>query len=136
MPRRLATLAGTGILALALSASPALASPVTVFPFPAAGESVVCGDHTYTFTAGDFLVVARDTSTAAHLTARHVWATDDDQLFRVVGAETYNDPAGRLTSKLMFISPGGGIADSVNIVARYDKDGNLFVGVDQGTCGF
>lgn len=136
MGRRIATLVAMSALALALSASPALASPVTVFSFPAAGESIDCGDHTYTFTSGDFLVVARDPSLAAHLTARHVWATDGDETFRVVGAETYSDPAGRLTAKIMFVRSGGGIADSINIVLRDDKDGNMLVGFSRGTCGF
>ena len=136
MPRRLATLAATATLVLALSAAPALASSVTVFSFPAAGETIVCGPHTYTFTSGDFLVVARDSSIAAHLTASHVWATDGTETFKVVGTETYTDVAGRLTSKVMFISAGGGIADSINIVVRYDRNGIPLVGFDLGTCEF
>lgn len=136
MRSRLATLAATAAFALALSASPALASPVTVASFPAAGEIITCGGNTYTFTSGEFLVIARDPSVAAHVTVDHVWATDGDALFRVVGAETYSDSAGRLTLKLMFVGSGRGIADSINVVLRYDKDGNLRVGIDSGTCGF
>lgn len=134
MPRRLATLAAAAMFSLALSASPALASPVTVVPHPAAGESITCGDRTYTFTSGEYLVVARDPSIAAHLTLSHVWATDGDSTFRVVGAETYTDPAGRLTSKIMFVGSGGGIADSINIVLRTNPHGGFFL--DFGTCGF
>ena len=100
------------------------------------GLTIGCGDHTYTFTSGDFLVVARDPSLAAHLTASHVWATDGNETFRVVGAETYSEPAGRLTAKIMFVRSGGGIADSINIVLRDDKDGNMLVGFSRGTCGF
>jgi hypothetical protein len=136
MRRRFATLAATAAVALVLSASPALASPGTVASYPAAGEVITCGVHTYTFTSGEYVVVARDPSVAAHVTVSHVWATDGDASFRVVGAETYSDSAGRLTVKLMFVGSSGGIADSLNIVLRYDRDGNMHVGIDSGTCGF
>jgi hypothetical protein len=140
MRQRVATLAAVSALALALSASPALASPVTVvsipWNYPGAFPPVVCSHHTYTLTSGDFLYVTRDPSSAAHVTARNAWATDEGlKPYHVVGAETYNDPDGRFTSKLMFVSQGGGIADSVNIVFRASPNGNGFF-FDRGTCAF
>jgi len=148
MRRNLTSFVASSVLTLALafSASPALASPVQHFTFLAtqAGNAedqngplvVTCGPHTYTATSGTFFVVSRDSSTAAHITANDVNAVDQDgRAYRVLGAETYNDTAGRFTSKLMFVSQGGGIADSINVIARY-RDGDLFVGFDQGTCGF
>ena len=134
MPRRLATLATVSALGLALSVSPALASPVQHGTFPAVGE-IVCGPRTYTFTSGWFFMVARDPSLAAHMTLKDVRAVDQDgQSYRAVGAETYNDPAGRIVSKVMFIRQGGGIVDSVNIVAQDDP--NRYPYFSFGTCGF
>lgn len=147
MKRRLATLAAISLVALALGATPALASPVQHFSFLAteAGNDldphgplvISCGPNTYTATSGSFSVVTRDSTTAAHITARHVFAVDQDgKSYRVLGMEAYDDLNGRLTAKLMFVGMGGGIADSTNIVARFDDDGNMFVGFDLGTCGF
>lgn len=147
MKRRLAALAAMSMLALALGAAPVAASAVGHFTFLAveAGNAqdefgplvIACGPNTYTATDGWFSVVTRDSSLAAHMTAHQVQAVNQDgKSFSVVGAETYNDPAGRLTSKLMFVGKGGGIADSINIVLRYRADGTMFVGHDRGTCGF
>jgi len=96
---------------------------------------IVCGPRTYTFTSGWFFMVARDPSLAAHMTLKDVRAVDQDgQSYRAVGAETYNDPAGRIVSKVMFIRQGGGIVDSVNIVAQDDP--NRYPYFSFGTCGF
>lgn len=139
MRRRLVTLAAMSALAIALTASPALASPMLHFPFDATLQTpIACtSGNTYTFTGGEFKIIARDSRFAAHISAVRVTAVDQlNRPYLVLGAETYNDPAGRLTSKLMFVGRGRGIADSVNIVLRYDKEGNLFVAHVGGTCGF
>jgi hypothetical protein len=132
-------------LALALSASPALAAPVGHFYLAwnakdSTGElyfpPVVCVNHTYTLVSGGYKYVARDPSLAAHVTPMATWATDEHgHPYHVVGAETYADPGGRFVSKLRFINPGGGITDSVNIVIRFDPAPHQFY-VDFGTCGF
>jgi hypothetical protein len=147
MKRRLAALAAMSMLALALGAAPVSATPVQHFTFLAveAGNAqdesgpmvLTCGPNTYTATSGWFSLVTRDPSLAGHMTAHHVQAVNQSgKTFSIVGAETYNDPAGRLTAKLTFVGRGGGIADSINIVLRYRADGTMFVGHDHGTCGF
>ncbi len=146
IPRRLAALAAMSALAVALGTSPVVASPVGHMSLPydfidpstslPAFPPIVCSHHTYSLTAGDFIYVTRDPSSAAHVTVNHAWANDEaGASYHVVGAETYNDPGGRFTSKLMFVRPGGGIADSVNVVYRMSPNGHEF-GFDQGTCAF
>ena len=145
MRRRLGTFAAMSALALALSASPALAAPVGHFylAYNAVDQNnvpyfppVVCANHTYTLVSGGYKYVARDPSLAAHVTSMGTWATDEKgQPYHVVGAETYADPGGRFVSKLRFINQGGGITDSVNIVIRFDPAQHQFY-VDFGTCGF
>jgi len=147
MTRRLAAVAAMSMLALALGAAPVAASAVQRFTFLAteagnaqdsSGPMVIpCGSATYTATAGSFTIVTRDPSVAAHITANGVWVEDQSgKEYSVLGAESYNDPAGRLTAKLMIVGRTGGIADSINIVLRYDRGGTMLVGLDLGTCGF
>jgi hypothetical protein len=147
MTRRLAAFAAMSVLALALGAAPVAASAVQRFSFLAveAGNAqdpsgplvIPCGPNTYTATAGSFAVVTRDPSLAAHITASGVWVEDQSgAAYSVLGAESYNDPAGRLTSKLMIVDRAGGIVDSINVVLRYDRAGTLLVGLDLRTCGF
>jgi hypothetical protein len=127
MPRRLATLAAAAVFALALGASPALAtgSPLTHLSFPATDMGSVCG---YTFTSGEvtevFLTVdgLDGEIEAAHATLHNVVAERDGASYKVVGVEIYNDLKGHLTMKLMFVGQGGGIADSLNVVFRAGRN--------------
>lgn len=124
MRRRLVTLAAVSMFVLALGAAPALAagSPLTHTSFPATdlnAEGGLCG---YTFTSGEFSVVGRDSSTAAHMTLHNVVAAKDGASYKVVGSETYDDLKGHLTMKVMFVGRGGGIADSVNVVFRAGRN--------------
>ena len=43
---------------------------------------------------------------------------------------------GHFTRKIVFVSQGGGIADSINIVARSYPNGDPHFFFDFGTCGF
>jgi hypothetical protein len=138
MRRRLATFAAVSVFALALSAAPALAagSPLTHASFPATdmnAEGGLCG---YDFQSGEFSVVGRDPSTAAHVTAHNVVAERDGASYRVVGSEIYNDLKGHLTWKMMFVAKGGGIADSINVVLRYDRNGDLLVAKENDSCHY
>jgi hypothetical protein len=148
MRRRLATLAAVSMFALALGATPVAAagSPLTRMSVPAAalgslcGYTFVSGVVTDTFRAADAIV---DPATgeilyipAAHMTLQSVFAERGGNLYKVVGGETYNDLTGHLTSKLMFVSRGGGIADSINIVFRSYPNGDVHVYHDRGTCNF
>lgn len=123
MRHRIATLAAASALALALGALPALAagSPLTRDSYPATDliAEGLCG---YIFTSGEFSVVGRDPSTAAHVTAHNVVAERDGVSYKVVGSEIYNDLKGHLTWKMMFVAKGGGIADSINVVFRAGRN--------------
>ena len=124
MRQRLATLAAASALALALGAGPVVASggPATHASYLATdlnAEGPVCG---YIFTSGEFSVVGRDPSTAAHVTAHNVVAERDGVSYKVVGSEIYNGLKGHLTWKMMFVAKGGGIADSINVVFREGRN--------------
>jgi hypothetical protein len=138
--RRLGTLTALTVLALAFTATPVSAGAVQVFLYPAVqlGDNgplvVACEARTYTATSGSFLIVTRDTSSAAHLSAINVHAVDQDgQPYLVLGSETYVDLGGRLTTKLMFVGQGVGMTDSVNVVFRLSPDGGFLLNF--GTCG-
>jgi hypothetical protein len=156
MRRRLATLAAVSALALALGASPALAGatasggftgPMNHVTFDARTiGSAPCGrngERVYTFTQGkmvlDYHTDAYDPSTdylaAAHWTLTGAQATDQAGMsYRVVGGETYSDPAGRLNLNIMFLSPGRGVVDRATFVARTYSHGGIGFYFDFGTC--
>lgn len=144
MRRRPAALAAMSALALALSASPAMAagSPLMHMQGPATDVGTLCG---YTFQSGYFTDVFRTADVtigpdgspyipAAHVTLHDVWATDAAGAWvHVVGGEKYVDGWG-LTSKIMFVSQGGGIVASINIVTRDSPHGGFIH--DIGSCSF
>ncbi|OGO56935.1 MAG: hypothetical protein A2Z32_01000 [Chloroflexi bacterium RBG_16_69_14] len=70
------------------------------------------------------------------MTLHDVFAERDGTFYKVLGVETYSDPSGRLTAKLMFVSQGGGIVDGINIVLRSYPNGDIHVVHDLGTCSF
>ena len=156
MRRRLAALAATLGLALALGASPVLAGapgsdgiPVETGPLShvtidlTAFGSAPCGIsgvRVYEFTAGDVILTFRtgvfsDQGLAIqHFAITHGQATSGGMTYRVVGVETHNDLAGRLNLNIMFIGPNGGVVDRAAFVLRsssHGGDGFLF---DFGTC--
>jgi len=148
MGRRLATLAAAGLFVLVFAATPVLAGggPLTHWTVPAAELGSLCG---YTFTSGDVTDTFRtadavvDPATgeilyipAARVTLSHVLAERDGSVYKVVGGEIYSDLNGRLTAKLMFISPSRGIVDSINIVFRSYPTGEPRFLHDLGTCSF
>jgi hypothetical protein len=154
--RRLAALAAMSTLALALAPS---ASP-TVAASPASGGFTgpmvhvtldaatlgsapcgVSGERVYTFTQGTVVIAfpadALDSNGlhAAHWSLVQTWAADAyGTSYRVVGGETYSDPAGRLNLDIMFIGPGGGVADRATFVARAYSHAGLGFYFDFGTC--
>jgi hypothetical protein len=142
--RRFATLVVGTVLALSLGAAPTLGagSPLIQASYPATvlnDGGPLCG---YRFTGGTISVVFRaadfDPQTgaiaAAHVLLHDAWATRAEQEFRALGSETYSDVAGRLTEKLFFVAPDGGLADSVNIVFRTWADGSWHFGFERDSC--
>jgi len=147
MRRRIATLAAMSVLALALSAAPALAdSPAFHFSLPATDSgSITCGSTTYTFTSGTFDVVMHyGTSASGNTTFRATYrvsnavvADQDGNLYRVVGAEpfggTFNAQTGRSQDITVFKFQIVGTADSLNVILRTMPNGEFKV-FDPGTC--
>jgi hypothetical protein len=37
---------------------------------------------------------------------------------------------------MMFVAKGGGIADSINVVLRYDRNGDLLVAKENDSCHY
>jgi len=136
MQHRLYAIAVTSALAFALSAAPASAGggkptdPVQHVSYSAVeilemDGPIVCGDHTYEFTSGTFLLVYRDPSVASHATFVNVRATDVNvpgSDYRVVGTETYSEP-NRFVAKIGFIAKGAGVVESINIVVNERPNG-------------
>jgi hypothetical protein len=140
MRRRLAALAAIPVLAIAVSASPALAagSPLAHDVIPAEALGSLCG---YTFLPGGYITdVYRPGDIgpdgiihSAHLTLHNVWAVRDGLSYRVFGMEAYTDLWGA-TAKLMFVGQDGGLAAMVNIVTRDAPNGGFLR--DLGTCSW
>jgi len=163
MRSRLAVLTVMATLALALSASPALAGTPAehLAPMPAdTMPPVLCGATTLNMTSGTFDYVTRSAETASGnwsmtgtLTATEVHAIDGDgNGYRVVGSAhfgfTYNAQTGIVTGydghvfsegvttfKLQFIAANGGIAGSMNFIQHGSPNGNYFV-LAPGSCSF
>jgi hypothetical protein len=163
MRRRLATLAAVSALALALSASPAFAgSPAEHFrSIPAGGMVFACGPTTLTTTSGTMDYVTRTASSASGnwtqtgtLTLNHVLAVDSNgNEYSVTGAAhfgfSYNAQTGIVTGnvdgfdvsqaittfKFQFVSTGGGIAGSLDLVQHVSPNGN-YNEFWAGTCTF
>jgi hypothetical protein len=150
MRRFVAMLAAVSALALALSASPALANgPAVHSSFPVTGDVFVCGANTYTITSGTVSVVMHEgSSTSGNLngtftgTPKRVVAVDEDgNVYSIVGAVwsgfTFNAQTGgfqtTFTGKLQIVSQGGGTADSVNVVFHISPNGDVN-DFDFGTC--
>ncbi|HZL07477.1 MAG TPA: hypothetical protein VFE45_19025 [Coriobacteriia bacterium] len=139
VPALLASAAMVCASTAGLSATTAAASPMAHFSFPATEEGTYeCDTRAYTFTGGDFLVVTRDSSVAAHIIANHVTAVDGEGTpYAVVGTETYNDTFGHLTADLSFVGQTTGRTDSVTLVLRYYRDATtVHFGLDFGTCHY
>ena len=163
MRNRVAALAAMSALALALSASPALAgSPAEHFrSIPAAGLAFACGPTTLTTTSGTMDIVTRtDTSTSGNwiqtgtVTLHHVLAVDSDSNeYDVTGTEhwgfSYNAQTGIVianvdgydisqgitTFKFQFVGKGGGLAGSLALVQHISPNGN-YIEFWPGSCTF
>lgn len=156
MRRRFATLLAASTCLFALGAAPALAASAASGGFTGPMNHVTydasilgsapcgpSGERIYTFTQGtlalDYHTDAYDPGTgylaAAHWTLTGAEATDlAGVTYRVVGGETYNDPAGRLNLNIMFLGMSGGVVDRATFVARAYSHGGVGFWLDFGTC--
>ena len=163
MRSRLSILAALTTLALALSASPALAgTPAEHFlSIPAGGTTFACGSTSLQTTSGTMNYVVRSANTASGnwsltgtITLSRVTAVDlEGNTYSVVGSAhfgyTYNAQTGTViaiidghdvseavtTFKFQFVSENGGLAGSLNFLQHGSPNGN-YLELSPGSCTF
>ncbi len=162
MQRRLATLAAISALALALSASPALAgSPAQHISFPAPPMVFDCGSTSLMIVSGTMDYVERTATTASGnwsstgtLTLSQVMATGSDgNAYRVVGTAhfgySYNAQTGVVTANVdghdisqgittfefQFLNADGGHVGSLSFLQHGSPNGN-YMELSSGSCSF
>jgi hypothetical protein len=136
---------------LLFGVSSALANqPAMHFIQDVTGDTLQCGDTTYTIVSGEIATVIHEgQSTSGNgnitgtITPRNVVLQDQDgNLYSLAGAiwfgATSNANTGGFqatsTDKFQIISQGGGTVDSVNAVEHVSPNGKEFF-FDFGTCG-
>jgi hypothetical protein len=136
---------------LLVGASSALANqPATHFTQDVTGDTLQCGDTTYTIVSGEIAIVMHEGQSASGnanvtgtITPRNVVIQDQDgNIYSLAGAiwfgATFNANTGGFqatsTDKFQIISQGGGTVDSVNAVEHVSPNGKEFL-FDFGTCG-
>jgi hypothetical protein len=136
---------------LLVGASSALANqPAMHFTQDVTGDTLQCGDTTYTIVSGEIAIVMHEGQSASGngnvtgtITPRHVVLQDQDgNIYSLAGAiwfgATFNANTGGFqatsTDKFQIISQGGGTVDSVNAVEHVSPNGKEFL-FDFGTCG-
>jgi len=145
MRSRLAALTAMSVLALALSASPALASPAVhgYMEIPK-GEPVACGATTYTVVSGGFFETEHlTTSTSGNVSAIETLVTrnlvvenDAHAAFNVVGVERFGlsvSAAGVYQETWVFKMRIVGTGDSINALVRFLPTGGI-KSFDLGSC--
>ena len=135
---------------LLVGASSALANqPAMHFTQDVTGDTLQCGDTTYTIVSGEVAVVMHEGQSASGntnftgtITPRNVVLQDQQgNLYSLRGAiwfgATFNANTGGFqatsTDKFQIVSQGGGTVDSVNAVEHVSPNGKAFL-FDFGTC--
>jgi hypothetical protein len=124
--------------------------PAMHFTQDVTGDTLQCGDTTYTIVSGEVAVVMHEGQSASGntnftgtITPRNVVLQDQDgNLYSLSGAiwfgATFNANTGGFqatsTDKFQIVSQGGGTVDSVNAVEHVSPNGKEFL-FDFGTCG-
>ena len=136
---------------LLVGASSALANqPAMHFTQDVTGDTLQCGDTTYTIVSGEIAIVMHEGQSASGnanvtgtITPRNVVLQDQDgNLYSLAGAiwfgASFNANTGGFqatsTDKFQIVSQGGGTVDSVNAVEHVSPNGKEFL-FDFGTCG-
>jgi len=145
MRSRLAALTAMSVLALALSASPALASPAVHGYMDLTGENVACGATTYTVVSGGFFETDHVTTSASGnvsaietLVTRNLVAENQNhQAFSIVGVERFglsdNVSTGGHQETWVFKMRVVGTGDSINALVRFLPTGGVS-SFDIGSC--
>ena len=135
---------------LLVGASSALANqPAMHFTQDVTGDTLQCGDTTYTIVSGEIAIVMHEGQSASGnanvtgtITPRNVVIQDQDgNIYSLRGAiwfgATFNANTGGFqatsTDKFQIVSQGGGTVDSVNAVEHVSPNGKAFL-FDFGTC--
>jgi hypothetical protein len=135
---------------LLVGASSALANqPAMHFTQDVTGDTLQCGDTTYTIVSGEIAIVMHEGQSASGnanvtgtITPRNVVIQDQDgNIYSLAGAiwfgATFNANTGGFqatsTDKFQIVSQGGGMVDSVNAVEHVSPNGKEFL-FDFGTC--
>jgi hypothetical protein len=136
---------------LLVGASSALANqPAMHFTQDVTGDTLQCGDTTYTIVSGEIVTVMHEGQSASGnanvtgtITPRNVVIRDQNgKIYSLAGAiwfgATFNANTGGFqatsTDKFQIVSQGGGTVDSVNAVEHVSPNGKEFL-FDFGTCG-
>jgi hypothetical protein len=139
-PHRFIALLAILALLLAVTTSSAFASgPPERGTFDPTGDTIVCGDTTYTFTSGSVHYVVHEVngSFTATLYPRNTTVTDGTQTYHVYGAAHF---AGTFeedrisVGQFSIVEPGGGVVDRVSLVMINTPQGQI--ALDLGTCEF
>jgi hypothetical protein len=124
--------------------------PAEHFTQDVTGDTLQCGDTTYTIVSGEVAIVMHEGQSASGntnftgtITPRNVVLQDQaGNLYSLAGAiwfgATFNANTGGFqatsTDKFQIVSQGGGTVDSVNAVEHVSPNGKEFL-FDFGTCG-
>lgn len=146
MRNRVAILTAISALALALTASPALAANPAVHGYMElpVGESVACGATTYHVLSGGFFETEHFTTSASgNFSAIETLATrnlvvenDAHEVFDVVGVERFGlslNAAGAYQETWVFKLRIVGTGDSINAMVRFLPPGGV-TSFDIGSC--
>ena len=146
MRRRFTTIAAMSLIAITLSATPAMAgTPAVRGSWSAVGVQIYCGANTYTITEGTIYATERlGTSASGNVSGAETYTVRglvlEDQVgvsHRAVGAErfgeTFNAQTGGTRATYVFKFQILGTSDSLNLVMRFSPSGE-FSEFGPGTC--
>jgi hypothetical protein len=124
--------------------------PAVHFTQDVTGDTLQCGDTTYTIVSGEIVTVMHEGQSASGngnvtgtITPRNVVLQDQNgNIYSLAGAiwfgATFNANTGGFqatsTDKFQIVSQAGGTVDSVNAVEHVSPNGKEFL-FDFGTCG-
>ena len=135
-------------LAAAAAAHPASAAPAEHFTEDVTGDVFVCDDAVYTVTSGVLVSTfhfgqsaSGNTNFTGTLVGRRVVLEDaEGNVYSLRGAVWFGDTSnaqqgtsqGTFTAFLNIVSAGGGVVDTVRMVAHFGTNGEF--SMDSGSC--
>jgi len=136
------------VLAAAAAAYPASAAPAEHFTEDVTGDVFVCDSAVYTVTSGTLLGVFHEGTSASGntnftgtLVPKHVVLEDGEgNVYSLSGAVWFGNTSnaqqgtsqGTFTAFFNIVSKGGGVVDTVRMVAHFGANGEF--SIDSGSC--